>query len=479
MFFQILSHASLLVRSGGKTLLTDPWLLGSCYWRSWWNYPPVKPQVMEGLQPDVIYLTHVHWDHFHGATLRRFSKDTRFVIPFERSTRVKRDLNAMGFHNVTEVPHAKSFALTDDFKITSYQFSPWGDSAVVIETEGISLLNANDAKFMGGPLNQILRNHKSFDFAFRSHSSANDRVCHHYTDKGADKEEDPMMYAESFFHFMEKVKPRYAVPFASNHCHLHRDVFHLNRMIETPVRVQDYVASAGGFSASELKVMVSGDSWDSHKGFDIPPNTWFSDRESHLEHYLASQEEKLNATYAVEDKVRVRLSEVEKYFGRFFKVVPFFLKRSFAGKPIILCAKYSGGVDYFEIDMHKGRVRQITESDRGGHPIQFETAGFILKRAMGLNMFSHVGISKLVVYRSLQADAGHLRRFNELLAAYEYEVLPLGKLFSMRTARVYLRRWREILLYAQLAAGILAGKTVHQIEAKQLAAIPRPKPTVV
>src|SRR6185295_4916310 len=76
MLFQILSHAGLLVQGAGKTLVCDPWLVGSAYWRSWWNYPPVPRGLAESLRPDFIYLTHVHWDHFHGPTLRKFPRDT-------------------------------------------------------------------------------------------------------------------------------------------------------------------------------------------------------------------------------------------------------------------------------------------------------------------------------------------------------------------------------------------------------------------
>jgi UDP-MurNAc hydroxylase len=41
-YFKILSHACLLVKRGKTSLIVDPWISGSCYWRSWWNYP--EPQ---------------------------------------------------------------------------------------------------------------------------------------------------------------------------------------------------------------------------------------------------------------------------------------------------------------------------------------------------------------------------------------------------------------------------------------------------
>ena len=89
------------VSSVGKVLLTDPWLAGSCYWRSWWNYPPVDPEIFEDLAPDAIYLTHIHWDHFHGPSLKKFDRDTKIIIPYDRSARLKRDLNSIRFGPVS------------------------------------------------------------------------------------------------------------------------------------------------------------------------------------------------------------------------------------------------------------------------------------------------------------------------------------------------------------------------------------------
>ena len=68
---KFLSHASAIVSSNGKSLLMDPWLIGSCYWRSWWNYPPIKPELIINLNVDAIYITHIHWDHWHGPTLKK------------------------------------------------------------------------------------------------------------------------------------------------------------------------------------------------------------------------------------------------------------------------------------------------------------------------------------------------------------------------------------------------------------------------
>ena len=59
-----------------------------------------------------------------------------------------------------------------------HQFGLWtSDTAIVLELGDTKVLNANDAKIAGLPLRRLLRRHGRFDFALRSHSSANARAC--------------------------------------------------------------------------------------------------------------------------------------------------------------------------------------------------------------------------------------------------------------------------------------------------------------
>lgn len=470
MQFKILSHASLCINGGGKSLLVDPWLTGSCYWRSWWNYPPVDPQLINELHPDAIYLTHVHWDHFHGATLKKFSRDTLLLIPYERSPRVRRDLEGMGFSNIVELGHGSSYDLAPDFRIWSYQFaSPWGDSALVAEVEGVTLLDANDTKFMGSPLTHVLRQHPHIDFAFRSHSSANDRICLHFTDdKEHEFQEDYNDYIRSFVAFMRRVKPRYAVPFASNHCHLHEDVWHLNERIMTPEQVSAFVEENDALGESELKIMLSGDSWSSAGGFAIAQHDWFENRPAHLEAYRAANAERLQQTYVREGKARVSLRDFQRFFAGFFAAVPAVRKKPLRGKQVAFCAKNAAGEQWFEVDFAAEEVHEIPADAVGEDALVYEAPAAILRTALRLNMFAHAGISKRVSYRMTRANLEHMRNFKQLLSAYEYDVLPLSQLFSMRTVRSYLPRWRELLLYMKIVLRKRAGKTPREIEAELL-----------
>ena len=176
---RFISHSCILIESNGSSIIVDPWLIGSCYWRSWWNYPPVKEDLVENLKVDAVYLTHVHWDHWHGPSLKKYiSSDTLIITHDEPNKRSVNDLNTMGFGNLKLLKHGESLNV-GNIKLTPYQFGLFlNDSALVVETPEMKLLNANDCKIAGSSLRNILKRHGKFDFALRSHSSANDRVCY-------------------------------------------------------------------------------------------------------------------------------------------------------------------------------------------------------------------------------------------------------------------------------------------------------------
>ena len=136
-----LSYASIVIESNESTLLMDPWLIGSCYWRSWWNYPRVNHDSVHNLKVDAIYITHVHWDHWHGPSLKKFfSKDTLIITHDEPNKRSVNDLRNIGFKNIKILKHGESFEL-GNITITPYQFGLFlNDSALVVETPDMKLI---------------------------------------------------------------------------------------------------------------------------------------------------------------------------------------------------------------------------------------------------------------------------------------------------------------------------------------------------
>ena len=461
---KFLSHASITVDCNGNKLLIDPRLLGSCYWRSWWNYPPVKSDLKTNLNVDAIYITHIHWDHWHGPTLKKlFSKDTLIITHDEPNKRSIRDLKSIGFNNIKLLKHGESMKI-GDIKITPYQFGLFlNDSALVIETPEFKLLNANDCKIAGTSLRYILNKHGKFDFALRSHSSANDRVC--YTVKGSDIiMDDKDHYSRSFAIFMGAVKPKYAVPFASNHCHLHKDVYELNNIINDPYRLKDFIIKQGLLKDVELKIMISGDSWNSEKGFQISENgkDFYLNKESNISIYKDSVEATLEKFYKLENKLKPN-SRIIKMFEKQIAVIPKFLRSRFKNYSYKLVLFNDNNEWHYEVSPYPLIIKECDSHVNNGSEVRVPIKIFI--DSVSMNMFHHSSISKRNKY--VFENESLLKKyesFQDLLEYVELEVFPIRFKYLYNVVKSYIRRWREIIVYFKAFILKRKGMPIYDIE---------------
>jgi UDP-MurNAc hydroxylase len=460
--FQILSHAGLRVKSSNIELLCDPWLIGSCYWRSWWNYPPVDPKLIDSLKPDAIYLTHIHWDHFQGPSLRLFPKEIKIIVPKGNYDRIKRDLHNMGYTNVVELAHGQSIELASDFKLTSYQFGPFLDSAVIIEADGKVLFNANDAKLMGMPLKQVKQRHPIIDFVLRSHSSANSRLCYEYIDGMQAPVDNIEQYIQNFADFCIATGAEYAIPFASNHCFLHKEVFDLNHTVQTPDMVLQHWQQ-NAIATPKLKIMVSGDSWSTNEGFKTDAKDYFQNRTQHLLNYREKMLPKLEKTYEREANAKIRMAQVEKYFDKLWSNSPWFMRKILVGNTDFLFVLLAGDNTYrFTVNLLKKAIREVGPEQEQEFDAQIHTNVLMFNQCMALDLFSHLSISKRVNYKVTKRSRKYVNGLNLLFNCYEYEIVPLRKLFSGRSCENWLRRWREILLYMMWTKDLLLRKKIDQ-----------------
>ncbi|MHA4847805.1 MBL fold metallo-hydrolase [Flavitalea antarctica] len=464
MEFKILSHAGLLVTANsGKTLVCDPWLIGSSYWRSWWNYPPVSKTLVDSLKPDYIYLTHIHWDHFHGPSLKKFSPETCIIVPKGNYTRMKEDLNYLGFHNIVELKHGEKMDLDPGFSITSYQVWMFVDSALLIECNGSKLLNLNDSKHMGPTLRQIVNKHHPIDFVFRSHSSANERLSYSVVDDPGAEVDDISTYIQDFTNTVRATGATYAVPFASNHCHLHKDSIHFNKHVQHPKLVKQYF-DENNIRYPQLKIMVSGDSWNSETGFQLTDKKWFDNREQYLSAYLEENRHTLDAFYMEEDKTEVDPGLVQEYFKQLSKALPFFMRYYFRKCTFTYVLKRADVPAYiFSVDLNTGKVQTLdpnTDLNHKDYPIQIHTTAYIFLRSIEFRIFSHMCIGKRVFYKVTKAQKKYMEALNMVLNFYEYDMLPLHRNLGFRSMQSWLMRWRELHLYAMFVRDLVLYRSI-------------------
>ena len=158
LLLRTLGHASVaLYREGGDPILvTDPWLVGSVYWRSWWlqHYPSADDIAWLGRAAHV-YVTHEHPDHFHMPSIRRLGCCPTYLFPALAERGFLRHMEQAGFRAAT-VPARRWQPLGGGVAILSLPL--WNDDSVlVIDTPDALILNLNDAKPLPPVLNSLRR----------------------------------------------------------------------------------------------------------------------------------------------------------------------------------------------------------------------------------------------------------------------------------------------------------------------------------
>ena len=445
MKFTILSHAGLYVEHEGKSILIDPWLIGSCYWRSWWNFPEPDRELIDNLKPDYIYLTHLHWDHFQGPSLRLFNKQTKILVPLVNTPRMVRDLNALGFKNVEEIPHGAGVKLGSNLELYSYQGGISVDSAVVLTNGKTTLFNVNDCKLFGAPLRQITQRFKDIDFVFRSHSSAYPiPYCIEGYEQKFSQLRTAQDYIEEFSNFAMHVGAKYAIPFASNHCFLHRETVQFNNTYVSPDSVRDYYnekARSLGIKTHCI-VMPPGSSWSDREGVDIKEFD-YKNKQEYVENLTAKYAASLVKQYEKEDKAVASFKAFETYFNKLFLAVPSFITKRKRLK-VLFQVKEQGSYKYWLVDFNNRQIKELEQEE----PVDFvvELHATVINDCTKKMMFSVWPPSKRLKVRLSDKD-----RITDvifllyILEYYETDLLPLSQSLTWRSLSMRIRRWRDIV----------------------------------
>jgi UDP-MurNAc hydroxylase len=444
MKFTVLSHAGLLVEDKGRSVLFDPWLIGSCYWRSWWNFPEIDRGFLDTIKPDYIYLTHLHWDHFHSPSLRLFDPNTKFLVPKIPGTRMVRDLRSIKRTNITEIPHGGKVGLWEGCELHSFQFGFFAaDSAAVMTNGETTLLNANDCKIFGLPLGHIKKRFPKIDFVFRSHSSATPipYCIKNYKSEyaGFRTQQD---YIEEFTSFAHAMNARFAIPFASNHCFLHRETRKFNDTgVDAQMVAEYYNSHPSSRSAnSECVVMAPGSFWSKDEGFHLREFD-YSQKEAVIGRMAEKYADKLEKQYAKEEQYKASFKAFERYFNGFLASTTFALRKKVLPR-VLFKTRDPDGEKFWLVDPPAKKVVDLG-SDTDDVDLKINVPAIVLMSCVRQKMFSVWSASKRLEIEIMRGGLSKLNALLGLLDLYENEGLPLRQNLVPRNASIWLRRWRE------------------------------------
>ena len=171
---------------------------------------------------------------------------------------------------------------------------------------------------------------------------------------------------------------------------------------------------------------------------------------------------------ALEARVSVPLRAVERFFADLSRKVPGLMMRALKGSEVLLVSRSAKAVQGFAVDLPAGTVREVGEDAFAAFDKRIEFPALVLRQAVQMNMFGHAGISKRVHFHATAAAMPALKRFVTLTELAEAEVFPLRSHLSLRAIKAMLPRWREGVLYAQVAADLARGRDLPAIEERHL-----------
>lgn len=105
MIIQHFCNSFISVSSGEELILCDPWLGLACH-GGWHSFPILDPKVISSklADPALVYISHLHTDHFSPATLKLLaSTNTSFLIKKFPDHKLRNAIRSLGFTKIIEL----------------------------------------------------------------------------------------------------------------------------------------------------------------------------------------------------------------------------------------------------------------------------------------------------------------------------------------------------------------------------------------
>ncbi len=151
MRITFLGHVGMYVETRHGSVLCDPWFTPA-YFGSWFPFPRNdRLDVTPFERPDLLYISHLHRDHFDPAWLAaHVDRSARVLLPDFKVPYLEQELTALGFTEFVRCPNGE-FVDLDGLEVAILAQNepadgPLGDSAIVIADGETRILNQNDAR---------------------------------------------------------------------------------------------------------------------------------------------------------------------------------------------------------------------------------------------------------------------------------------------------------------------------------------------
>jgi UDP-MurNAc hydroxylase len=213
MRIDYLNHASVLVRTDGVALLSDPWLEGTAF-SGGWGLRYANPDALDrAAEATHLWISHWHSDHLHPATLARLAqRNPRIVVLANVSANFSMidRMRGVGFDHVVPLPERVPTEIGSG--VTVERFPTAGiDNALLLRTPSVTLLNYNDCNLPGAAVRALRKKIGPIDVLLNNYNHAGKLY------RVLPPEQQKQELLRTFCAAADLLQPRLVVPFASSH----------------------------------------------------------------------------------------------------------------------------------------------------------------------------------------------------------------------------------------------------------------------
>lgn len=221
MILRYIYSACIVVETSDLRICCDPWFTQGVYDGAWYQYPEVVDPVGKIGPIDLIYVSHIHPDHYDPPYLRALldaNDGCQLVIGGENQSFLKAKMVRDGFDPL-EVSNMKVGA-TEISIVPNYSDPDVNiDSALVVKEDDLVLVNMNDCPFDAEQIDRILDiAGKSPDVACLPYAGAGPfPQAYRFNDiesRALAASRKEQQFLELFDKYLSALNPRWAMPFA-------------------------------------------------------------------------------------------------------------------------------------------------------------------------------------------------------------------------------------------------------------------------
>ena len=216
------ANTMLALESKSYKILCDPWVTFDNFSSTnIYNFPKcnLTKKDVKKLEPDFLYITHTHVDHFDPITLSLFNKKTPVLVADYKINFTARNISALGFKDIRIVPkNGLKLKNSDHVWIEPSVETPDVDSIALFNIDNMNIINANDNIFNNKQCEHFRNLNNGIDISLLP-SGAHGPWPMFFDELESKKmlwaRERKIRLLENFRKYVNATKPNYVIPIAA------------------------------------------------------------------------------------------------------------------------------------------------------------------------------------------------------------------------------------------------------------------------